>query len=91
VDVRRELCDQFLAAHNGKPPWSTKALFRPVREIEHHYVVSSGIFAEEFPDKNPHERSKQALIMVEEATEAYMVEIFAESHRYKQQLICCRL
>jgi len=27
----RELLDQFLAACNGKPPWSTKVCFRTVR------------------------------------------------------------
>jgi hypothetical protein len=40
--------------------------------------VSSGIFADEFPDKRPHEWMKQALITLEEDTEAYMVEVAAE-------------
>jgi len=58
--VRRELCDQFLAARNGKPPWLTKAFVRTVREIEHHDDVSSGIFVDESSDKNPHEWTEQA-------------------------------
>jgi len=78
--VRRELCNEFITARNWKPPWSTKAFVCTVREIEHHDVVSSGIFADEFPDKRPHEWTKQALITLEEATEAYMVEVTAEFH-----------
>jgi len=78
VGVRRELHNKFIAARNRKPPWSTKAFVRTVQEIEHHDVVSSGIFAYEFPDKHPHEWTKQALITLEEATEAYMVEATAE-------------
>ena len=85
--VCRQLRDQFLAACNGKPLWSTKAFVHAVREIEHHDVVSSGIFGDEFPDKNPRERTKQASITFGEATEAYMVDVIAKSHRYKQQLI----
>jgi len=65
---------------NGKPPWSTKAFVHTVRGIEHHDVVSSEIFADEFPDKHPGERMKEALITLEEATEAYMVEVTAEFH-----------
>ena len=49
------------------------------REIEHHDVVSSGIFAGEFHDKGPWEWTKQALKTLEEATECYMVEVLAES------------
>ena len=53
---------------------------RTVREIEHRDVVISGIFADEFPDKRPREWTKQASITLEEATEAYMVEVTAEFH-----------
>jgi len=60
--VLRELRNEFIAAHNGKPPRSTKAFVSTVREMEHHDVVSSGIFADEFPDKRPREWTKQALI-----------------------------
>ena len=88
--VCRELRDQFIAARNGKHPWSTKAFVRTVREIEHHDVVSSGIFADEFPEKHPREWTKQALFTLEEATEAYMVEVIAVSQCLKQQLISCR-
>ena len=66
--------------HNGKPPWSSKAFIRTVREMEHHDVVSSGILADEFPDKHPCEWTKEALIALKEAKEAYMVEVIAESH-----------
>jgi len=48
--------------------------------MEHHDVVTSGIFADEFLDKHPHDWTKQALITLEEATEAYMVEVTAEFH-----------
>jgi len=51
-----------------------------VREVEQHDVVSSVIFADEFPDKHPPEWTKMALITFEEATEAYMVEVTAEFH-----------
>ena len=69
-----------MAARNRKHPWSTKAFVRTVREIEHHDVVSSGIFTDEFPDKRPHEWMKHTLITLEEATEAYMVEVTAAFH-----------
>ena len=88
--IRRELRDQYLAACNGKPPWSTKALVCTVREIEHHDVISSGIFADEFGDKRPREWMKNAVNTSEEATEAYIVEVIADSHFQKQPLISCR-
>jgi hypothetical protein len=56
------------------------AFIRTVREIKHHDVVRSGICEDEIPDKPPRERMKQALITLEEATEAYMVEVTAEFH-----------
>jgi len=56
------------------------AFVRTVSEMEHHDVVSSGIFADEFPDNHPREWTKQALITSEEATEMYMVEVTAEFH-----------
>jgi hypothetical protein len=80
VGVCRELHNEFIAAHNGKPPGSTKAFVRTVHEIEHHDVVSTGIFTDEFPDKRPCEWTKQALITLEEATEAYMVKVTAKFH-----------
>ena len=80
MGARRELSYEFIATRNGKPPLTTKAFFRTVREIEHHDAVSSRIFADEFPDKHPREWTKQALITLDEATEAYMVEVTAKSH-----------
>jgi hypothetical protein len=80
MGVRRELRNEFIAARNGKPPWSTKAFVSTVRKIEHRHAISSGIFADEFPDKHPREWTKQALIILEEAMEAYMVEVTAEFH-----------
>jgi len=66
------------------------AFVRTVWEIEHHDVVSSGIFAGEFGDKRPWEWTKKASNIVAEATEAYMVEVIADFHFQKQQLIYCR-
>jgi hypothetical protein len=48
--------------------------------MEHDDVVSSGIFADEFSTKHPRGWAKQTLITLEEATEAYMVEVSAEFH-----------
>ena len=59
---------------------STKAFGRTVREIKYHDVGSLGIFADEFSDKNPREWTKQALTIFQDATEAYMVEVLAESN-----------
>jgi hypothetical protein len=68
-----------MGAHNGKYPWSTKAYLRTVREIEHHDVVSSGIFVHEFGDNGPREWLKQALKIWEEAMESYVVEVIAKA------------
>jgi len=78
--VLRDLGDQYIAGRNGKPPSSTKPFVRIVCEIEHHEVVSTGIVADESPDKHPHEWTKQTLISLEEAMEAYTVEVIAASH-----------
>jgi len=53
--VRQELPDQLIAASNGKPPCSTKAFVCAVSEIEHPDVNSSGMVADEFPEKHPRE------------------------------------
>jgi len=58
----------------------TKAFVRTVREIEHDDVACYGIFADKFSDKNPRKWTKQDLTTVEDATEAYMVEVMAESY-----------
>jgi len=78
--VRRELLVQFIAAHDGKPPWSTKEFVSTVREIQHYDVVNSGIFPDEFSDKHPGEWKKLAFSTLEEATEAYIVEVLNESY-----------
>ena len=51
----RELREEFLATCNMKPRWSTLAFVHTVRGIEHPDVASAGIFADEFPDNDPHE------------------------------------
>jgi hypothetical protein len=50
-----------------------------VCRIEHHEVVSSWIFAGEFREKGPQERTKQSSKTLEEAAESYMVEVIAEA------------
>jgi len=80
VGVRRELRNQLLAASNRKPPRLTKEFVHTVRKIEQHDVVSSGILSDDFPDKHQRQWMKHALITLEKATEAYMVEVLAESH-----------
>jgi len=47
--------------------------------IEHHDLVSSGIFEHEFPDKDSREWTKQAWNTHEEAIESYMVEVIAQA------------
>ena len=42
--------------------------------------MSSGMLADELPDKRPREWTKHALITLEEATEVYMVKVTAEFH-----------
>jgi len=77
--ILRELRNQFIAACDVKPPWSTKGFVHTVRRIKNHDFVSSGIFADKFPDKCPHEWIKKARFTCMEATEVYMVEVIAES------------
>jgi hypothetical protein len=74
------LRNEFITARNEKPPWSTKPFVRTVYKIQHHNVVNCGMFTDEFPDKHPREWTKQVLITLEEATEAYMVEVTAKFH-----------
>jgi len=90
VGLSRELYDQSIAARYGKPTCSTMAIVPTVTKVEHHDVVSSVIFAHQFPEKHPCEWNNQALITLEEATEVYMVEVMAKSHCYKQKCISCR-
>ena len=78
--VCRELRNKFIAARQGQLPWSIMAFVCTAREFQPDDVVSSGIFADKFADRRPSEWIKQALITLEEATEAYMVEVTAEFH-----------
>jgi hypothetical protein len=48
--------------------------------MEHHVVVSSGSLTAELPDKHPREWKKHVLITLQDATEAYMVEVTADFH-----------
>jgi len=48
--------------------------------MDHHDVVSCGIFANKFSDKNPREWTKRAFTTLEDAMEAYMVQEIAESN-----------
>jgi hypothetical protein len=73
------LRDQFIAARNIKPPWSTKILISTVRKIKKHDVICSGTFASEFPEKHLLEWTKLALKPIEEATESCMGEVIDES------------
>jgi len=67
--VPRELHDQFITAHNGKPLWPYKVFVRTVQEVRHPDVISSGSFADEFRDKHPQEWTNLALVILEEAME----------------------
>jgi hypothetical protein len=80
VGFSRELRNECLAARKGIHPWATTAFVRTIRQIEHHDVVSTGIFANDSPDKHPRQWMKQALIPLEEATEEYIVKVTAELH-----------
>jgi hypothetical protein len=57
--VHTELHDPYIAACNRNRPWSTKAFVRTVCKIQHHDVVSPGIFAAKFRDKPDLEWTKQ--------------------------------
>jgi len=89
VGVRRELRDQFIAPPNRKPPWSSKAFVRTVRETEQHDIFCSEILADGFLDKHPWEWTKQTSITLELAMEVYLVQVIAASHSLKQQLSSC--
>ena len=80
VGACREQCNICINASNGKPAQSTYTFVLTVSKIEHHDVVSGWIIADAFPDKGPHEWTKEALITLEKITEAYMVKVIAEIH-----------
>jgi len=74
VAIPTELRDQFIAASNRNPPWSSKPFVHTVCKIEHHDVVSSGILEHKFCDKGPQKRTKHALNTLEEGAEVYIVD-----------------
>jgi hypothetical protein len=80
VGIHHNLHDKFISSHDGKRPRSTKAFVHPVCKIEYHDIVSSGMFVDEFREKCPQEWTIQAVIFLKAATEAYIVEVIAESH-----------
>lgn len=84
--MRRELHEQFKASAKGKMPWSTKAFVRTVREIEHHDVVNSGVYAAEFECKEPRDWTCGAIDTLETAAEAYLVQV--RCIPYQWQLPC---
>jgi len=49
-------------------------------EFKHQNWICSGNFADEFRAKRPREETKLALVTLEEATEAYIVKVIAQSH-----------
>jgi len=57
-----------------------QVFIRTVRKITHDDVVSSGILVDESNNKLSREWTKQSFTTLEDATEAYMVELIAESH-----------
>jgi hypothetical protein len=64
---------------SSNAPLAETQLQHTVCEIEHHDVVSSVIFADEFRYNGPQVWTKQGLKTVEEATESYMIELIAEA------------
>jgi hypothetical protein len=68
--VHEVLHDQYIASHNGKHPWSTKALVRTVREIDNHALLSCGTFVDEYCHKCSQECSNQAIKNLDEAPES---------------------
>lgn len=78
--VRRELCDQCIAAHKGKPPWWTKTVIGTVTGITLHNAVRFEIFVQQFLNTYPRAQSRHVSLTFEKATESYMVEIITESH-----------
>jgi len=87
----RELHHEDIASHNRKPLWLTQAYVYTACETKHHDVVSSGIFTDEVPDKDPIEWTKQASVTLEEAREVCITEVTAKHQYYKQQPMSCRL
>jgi hypothetical protein len=81
--VCRKLHNQPIATQIRKPLLLWMVFVGTLREIDRHFFFSTEIFTDEFPDKHPRELMKQALICFPEATEAYMIEVIAESQCQK--------
>jgi len=64
-----------------KPPLSTKLFIRALPGIKHRDVIGFKSLANDIHDTHRCDWTKQASMTLEEATEAYMVEVIAESHR----------
>jgi hypothetical protein len=75
-----KLWEQFKHSRNGNCPWSTKTFVRTVCEIEHHDIVCSGVFANEFSDKLLQVKTGGAFNAWKEATEEYMIDIVTVTH-----------
>jgi hypothetical protein len=80
ADLDKELRHHFSSARNRKPPWSTKESVRTVHEIEHHDVMSSAIYSDEFHGNCPQQWTKQASINIEKATENSLEKVIADAH-----------
>jgi hypothetical protein len=62
------LYEPFFAAHNWKPPWSTKEFDRTDHEIKHHDAIGSGIFSDDFRGKCPQKWTNQVALTKVKAT-----------------------
>jgi len=78
--IWQEVRDQFIAACIGNSLRLTKASDLTVYEINHHDVVSAGMFRDKCHDEHPRDWTKQSFITLEEATDACMGDVIAESH-----------
>jgi len=82
--ICRVLWDKLIAAHDGKPPLLTTGSVRTVCGIDHLDPVPFGIVGDKLCHDGSREWTNQALNSLEEASEAYMVEVIAKSHFVKQ-------
>jgi len=81
--ICRELYNQFITAHNGKPSWFTKAFAHTVSTIAHYDTICSESFTNALHHKHPWRWVKRDLITCQKATKGYMVDIAAESQFLK--------
>jgi hypothetical protein len=64
----------------GNLQWSTMECVHTVHETQYYEVSGSGSFTDELPDTHTLDSTKHAFIAIEDATEAFIVEVIAESH-----------